>query len=224
MCRFIAYYRVSTAAQGRSGLGLESQKAAVHAHIGASELLGEFVEVESGKINTRPKLAEAIAMARRTKSTLIIAKLDRLARNVAFVANLLESGIEFVASDMPCANKMMLQMMAVFAEAEAKMISERTKLALAAARARGVVLGNLKNLRESKEKARETSIGQADNYAMKVLPIIRDIVRGGVYSVHKIADALNDRRVATRRGGIWTGTAVRNIILRSGFNTAKALF
>ena len=125
MCRYVAYYRVSTAGQGRSGLGLDGQKTAVHAHIGSGELLGEFVEVESGKINSRPQLAAAIALARRNKATLIIAKLDRLARNVAFVANLLESGVEFIAADFPAANRMMLQILAVFAEAEAKMICKR---------------------------------------------------------------------------------------------------
>ena len=225
MSRFVSYIRVSTLRQGRSGLGLEAQIAAVQAHTAGHELVGQFIEIESGRNCDRPELKKAIALARKTKSTIVIAKLDRLARNVAFVSALLESGAEFAACDMPQADRMMLQLqiVAVFAEHEAKMISERTKAALQAARARGVLLGNRKNLVDAQAKARRTLIAQADSHAANVLPAIRDVVRCGVYSVHKIADALNNRGVATRRGGAWNGSSVLNIVKRSGFATLREL-
>ncbi len=223
MSRYVSYIRVSTLRQGRSGLGVEGQIAAVQAHIAGHEHIGQFIEIESGRNCDRPELKKAIALARKTKSTIVIAKLDRLARNVAFVSALLESGAEFAACDMPQADRMMLQIVAVFAEHEAKMISERTKAALQAARARGVHLGNRKNLADAQAKARQTLIDQADTHAHNVLPAIRDVVRSGVYSVHKIADALNNRGIATRRGGAWNGSSVLNIVKRSGFDGIKSL-
>jgi len=141
--KFIAYYRVSTERQGQSGLGLDAQRTAVLSHItGTSELIAEFTEIESGKKNDRPQLAAALASCKKQKAKLIIAKLDRLARNVAFIANLMESGVEFIAADNPHANKLMLHMLAAFAEHEREQISKRTKDALAAAKARGTRLGN----------------------------------------------------------------------------------
>ena len=223
MPKFVAYYRVSTERQGRSGLGLEAQQAAVRAHIDSNELLAEFTEIESGRNNDRPRLAEAIALARRSKAVLIIAKLDRLARNVAFVANLLDSGVEFRAADMPTADRMVIQMMAVVAEHEARMISQRTKAALAAAKARGVVLGG-PNLAEAQKAGHKVIIAQADAYTAKVMPAIRDVVRSiGSRSVHIIADHLNARAVATRRGGQWTGSAVLRLIKRAGFDSLQSL-
>jgi DNA invertase Pin-like site-specific DNA recombinase len=141
--RFVAYYRVSTARQGKSGLGLEAQQQAVREHLngGRWTLVGEFVEVESGKRADRPKLAEAIKACRLRGAKLVIAKLDRLARNVAFISNLMESGVEFEAVDFPQANRLTIHIMAAMAEHEAKMISDRTKAALAAAKRRGVKLG-----------------------------------------------------------------------------------
>src|SRR5215211_5315721 len=141
--KFVAYYRVSTAKQGRSGLGLEAQQEAVRSYLngGSWQLVDEVVEVESGKRNDRPKLAEALRLCRLHGSTLIIAKLDRLARNVAFVSNLMESGVEFTACDFPQANRLTIHILAAVAEHEAKMISDRTRGALAAAKARGTVLG-----------------------------------------------------------------------------------
>jgi hypothetical protein len=141
--KFVSYIRVSTQRQGRSGLGLEAQRDAVTNHLngGRWSLIAEVVEVESGKRSDRPKLAEALRLCRASKATLVIAKLDRLARNVAFIANLMESGVEFVACDMPQANRFTLHILAAVAEHEAAMISARTKAALAAAKARGIRLG-----------------------------------------------------------------------------------
>src|ERR687884_1412512 len=142
--RWVAYYRVSTAKQGASGLGLEAQREAVAGYLngGNWQLAAEFVEIESGRKNDRPELAKALAMCRRIGATLIIAKLDRLARNVAFVSNLMESGVEFTAVDFPTANRLTIHILAAVAEPQREMISARTKAALAAAKARGTKLGN----------------------------------------------------------------------------------
>jgi len=141
--KFIAYYRVSTERQGQSGLGLEAQQAAVEDYLdgGSWELIESYTEIESGKRNDRPELARAMAACKKHKATLVIAKLDRLARNVAFVAGLMESGVDFVAADNPHANKLMVHLLAAFAEHERDQISARTKAALGAAKARGVQLG-----------------------------------------------------------------------------------
>src|SRR3954453_13853483 len=134
---FVAYYRVSTDRQGQSGLGLDAQRAAVAGFAGARELVAEFTEVESGRRNDRPQLAAALELCRRQRAMLVIAKLDRLARNVAFIANLMERGVEFVGVDMPYPNKRTLHILAAVAEHEREMISVRTKIALAAYKARG---------------------------------------------------------------------------------------
>jgi len=167
--KFIAYYRVSTDKQGKSGLGLEAQRQAVENYLngGSWKLIAEFTEVESGKNSERPELRAAQAACKKHKARLVIAKLDRLSRNVAFIANLLEAGTDFVAVDNPHANKSMLQMMAVFAEMERDAISKRTKEALAAAKARGVKLGNprLADAIEATNKARQEA---ADAFAANV--------------------------------------------------------
>ena len=221
--RYIAYYRVSTAAQGRSGLGLEAQQAAVKAFLQGRDhdLVGQFIEVESGRNSERPRLGEALALARKLKATLVIAKLDRLARSVSFIANLMDAGVEFVACDMPAANRLTLHIMAAVGEAEARMISERTVAALAAARARGVRLGNHKNLPDAQAAGHRTMVQEADDHAAKVLATIREIVRHGTVSVHKIASTMNERGVPTRRGGAWSGTSVSNTIRRCGFQTVS---
>src|ERR687883_224153 len=142
--KFVAYYRVSTERQGRSGLGLEAQQEAVRNYLngGSWHLVAEVIEVESGKRSERPKLQEALRFCRMHGATLIIAKLDRLARNVAFVSNLMESGVEFTAGGFPTANRLTIHILAAVAEHEREMISARTKAALAAAKARGTRLGN----------------------------------------------------------------------------------
>ena len=223
--RYIAYYRVSTARQGAGGLGIASQQAAVTAFLNGRDhdLVESFVEVESGRNSERPRLGEALALARKQKAILVIAKLDRLARSVSFIANLMDSNVEFVACDLPAANRLTLHIMAAVGEAEARMISERTKAALQAAKARGVRLGNPTNLPEAQAAGHRTMIEDADNHAAKVVGTIREIVRGGVYSVHKIADKMNERGVPTRRGGAWSGTSILNTIRRCGFDHVGAL-
>ena len=139
---YVTYYRVSTQRQGQSGLGLEAQRSAVQAFLAGKEIIAEFTEIESGRKTDRPQLVAALALAKKQKATLVIAKLDRLARNVHFISGLLESNVQFVAADMPEADRTFLQMAAVFAEWEATKIRKRTKEALAAAKARGTVLGS----------------------------------------------------------------------------------
>ena len=139
--QFAAYYRVSTDRQGRSGLGLEAQQAAVRGYLGKSTPIGEFTEIETGKRNDRPQLELALALCRKRKARLVIAKLDRLSRNLAFIAALMDSGVEFVAVDNPHATRLTLHILAAVAEHEREMIAQRTKAALQAAKARGVRLG-----------------------------------------------------------------------------------
>ena len=214
---FVAYYRVSTGEQERSGLGLEGQRAAVLDFIngGAANLVAEFTETESGKRNDRPQLAEALAACKKHRAKLVIAKLDRLARNVAFISNLMESGVDFVAVDMPDANRLTVHILAAVAEHEREMISERTKAALAAAKARGVKLG-------SPDPGKGSAIGvaankeRADQFAANVVPIIREIEASGVTSHLGIAKALNARGIPTARGGEWYDSTVKNILRRAG--------
>lgn len=206
--RYVAYYRVSTAKQGASGLGLEAQQAAVLAHC-QSAPLAAFTEVESGKRADRPQLAAALAYAKRERATLVIAKLDRLARNVAFIANLMESGVDIVAVDMPTANTFTLHIMAAVAEQEAKAIGERTRVALAAARARGVRLGTP----DTSRLAREARTG-ADAYARSLAPMIEELRLLGIYSVRDICSALNARGILTSRGAQWHPTSVQRLMDR----------
>jgi DNA invertase Pin-like site-specific DNA recombinase len=218
--KFVTYLRVSTERQGQSGLGLEAQRAAVAAYvIGRGTVAAEFVEVESGKRSDRPELARALAEAKRQGAVLLIAKLDRLARNVAFIANLLEAGVEVTAADMPAANRFMLHVMSAVAEQEGKAISERTKAALAAARARGVKLGwsipsRCKEQARAARKGVAARVAKADTHAANVLPVIADMQNGGA-SLRQIAATLNERGVKTARGGQWQATTVKNIIARA---------
>lgn len=219
--QFVTYLRVSTDRQGRSGLGLEAQRKAVVDYVaGKGGIVAEFVEVESGKKNDRPQLALALAEAKRIGAVLLIAKLDRLARNVAFVANLLESGVEIAAADMPAANRFLLHVMAAVAEHEAKAISDRTKAALAAAKARGVRLGwsipsRVDEQRCAAAKGAQRNARNADQFAANVLPVIREIATGGA-SLHQVARELNARGVKTARGGEWHAMTVRNALTRAG--------
>lgn len=217
--KFIAYYRVSTDRQGRSGLGLEAQQEAVTTYLngGNWNLVKEYTEVESGKRHdNRPQLAAALAACRKHKATLVIAKLDRLARNVAFIANLMEAkGVEFVAVDFPTANRLILHIMAAFAEHERGMISARTKAALAAKKARGEPLGNLVNFDEVSAKGRAIVTANADQHAANVMPVIEQIKATGATTYRAIAAALNVRGIQTARGGTWAPATVRNIVLRT---------
>jgi DNA invertase Pin-like site-specific DNA recombinase len=213
--KFVAYYRVSTDRQGMSGLGLDAQRAAVAKHIGQAELVAEFTEVESGRKNDREQLALALSLAKRTKSILVIAKLDRLARNVHFISGLLESGVPFVCADMPEADRTFLQMMAVFAELEARKISERTKAALAQIKAQGRKLGC-----PTPELGSAAGIAKlqakADRYAERVGPVVREIIaKTGAKTMRDIAEVLQARGIETPRGGsVWHPSQVANLLKR----------
>lgn len=206
---FISYIRVSTDRQGRSGLGLEAQRTAVANHLNASsgQLLAEYVEVESGKKNNREELARAIEQCRATGAKLIIAKLDRLARNVHFISGLLESGVAFCAADMPNADRFMLHVYAAMAEEEARRISQRTREALKAAKARGVALGTACGALAARNAA------EADRAAQKIGPAIAELKDQGL-SIRKIADRLNFDKVLTENGGKWHPTSVQRAYQR----------
>ena len=222
MTKVVALYRVSTSRQGRSGLGLDAQKAAVKAYIGdRHELVGEFVEVESGKSARRPQLEAAIHRARVTGSKLAIAKLDRLSRNAAFLLTLRDSGVQFVAVDMPEATEMTVGIMAVVAEGERRAISSRTREALAAARARGRRLGNVDTLVAGAGQVRASGrvVEIADERARDLLVVIDDIRASGVVSHKAIARELEARRILTPRGGsTWQGIQVRRVLDRAAAN------
>jgi DNA invertase Pin-like site-specific DNA recombinase len=217
---FIAYYRVSTERQGRSGLGLNAQRKAVADFLngGRWELLEEFVEVESGKRSDRLELAKALKACRARRATLVIAKLDRLARDAHFLLGLQKAGVDFVAADMPTANRLTVGIMALVAEEEARMISARTKAALAAAKARGAKLGFANPARLDRHEVSAKGVAAvtaaADQHAANVLPIVRTIQAAGVVSLHGVADALNARGIHTARGGKWYAATVRNMLLR----------
>jgi DNA invertase Pin-like site-specific DNA recombinase len=212
MKTWISYLRVSTTKQGIGGLGMEAQREAVITFAAArrGEILGEYVEVESGKRNDRPALAAAIAHAKRTGSTLLIAKLDRLARSVSLISSLMEAGVEFQAVDMPDANRFVIHIMAAVAEYEREQISARTKAALAAAKARGVKLGA--NGRKLADKA----IAEAVDFATPLEPAVRDIIRGGARNLQDVAAALNARGVPARLGGPWWPSSVSVLLRRLG--------
>lgn len=198
--KFVCYYRVSTQRQGQSGLGLEAQHEAVRRYIGTNggEIIAEFTETESGKrVANRPELLQALELCRKKKAMLAIAKLDRLARNVHFIAGLLETGVNFVAVDQPMKDRFMLHVQAAFAEEEARRISTRTKEALAAAKKRGVILGRTGTERAQRLKQEAILRAQA------LSPVIAEIRASGLTHVREIRDALNDRGVPSPGGGRW---------------------
>jgi DNA invertase Pin-like site-specific DNA recombinase len=194
--KFVAYFRVSTDRQGKSGLGLEAQRRAVLDYLngGRWSLEQEFIEIESGKHSDRPQLMAALESCRKRKARLVIAKLDRLSRNLAFIATLMESGVEFVAVDNPHANKLTVHILAAVAQHEREMISERTKAALQAAKRRGTRLGNPQLDKAAKRGAAAVK-ANARQFAANVLPIIEEIERGGITSHNAIAAKLNERNV-----------------------------
>jgi DNA invertase Pin-like site-specific DNA recombinase len=216
--KFVSYLRVSTARQGASGLGLEAQRAAVAGYLNGGDwtLVQEVLEVESGKRNDRPALADALRLCRKQKATLVIAKLDRLARNVAFISNLMESGVEFVAVDMPQANRFVVHILAAVAEQEAEAISKRTKAALAAAKARGTQLGgrrvSAERFAEIGFAARQLRMEKADKRAAELLPVIQSIQAEGAKSLRQIAAGLNERNISTPRGGEWSAVQVQRAL------------
>jgi len=208
--KYVAYYRVSTDRQGQSGLGLEAQQAAVERHLNGGDwtLIESYTEIESGKRNNRPELAAALAACKRHKATLVIAKLDRLGRNVAFIAKLMESGVEFLAVDNPHATPLLIHILAAVAEDEGRRISQRTREALAAAKARGVELG-----KHGKILARQNR-AEADRFAHQIKPVILDLRASGITSIRAVAEALNKRRVATAAGKKWHPMTVHRLIQR----------
>lgn len=225
---FVAYLRVSTDQQGRSGLGLEAQQAAIAAFLGPQDRLMEppYVEVESGLKADRPRLREALERCKRTGATLLIAKLDRLARNVRFIASLMEEGVPFIACDMPNATPFMLHVYAAVGEEEARAISRRTKAALAAAKARGVKLGGDRGYRPSTppdwvagtKAAADARKREADRTAhglMGAIDAVREALGAGA-SLQAIARGLTEAGVPTPRGGAWTATGVRRALGRVG--------
>src|SRR4051812_18176560 len=223
---FVSYLRVSTDRQGHSGLGIEAQRKAVEDYLngGRWALLSEFVEVESGKRDDRPKLQAALTCCKITGAKLVIAKLDRLARNVNFISNLMESGVDFVAVDFPQANRLTVHILAAVAEHEAAMISQRTKAALAAAKARGVKLGNPANLcrqLDGSAKGNAAKTAKAAKRAADLLPLILPMKAGGA-SLRQIADGLNRCGVPAPRGGDWSAVAVKRILDRQVRQTAAS--
>lgn len=220
--KIIAYQRVSTAQQGASGLGLEAQKKAIQdfAEQQGGTILDSFTEVESGKNNDRPELEKALHLAKVTGSTLVIAKLDRLSRNAAFLLTLRDSGVKFIAADMPDANDLTVGIMALVAQQERAAASKRTKEALAAAKARGVQLGNPNGAAALRRAGRGNEAGiaaiksKADRHAMDLKPVIEFLQAEGLTSLGDIANALNNRGFLTRRGGQWHKTTVKNLLDR----------
>lgn len=226
----VAYYRVSTARQGKSGLGIEAQRAALQrfATDEGFEIVSEHVEIETGKghdaLDRRPVLAAALADARRHKCAVAVAKLDRLSRDVAFVAGLMVQEVPFVVAELGTnADPFTLHLYAALAQKERAMIGARTRDALASAKGRGVKLGNPR-LSAARETAAIATRQAADSFAAKVLPIIRDIERSGVTSRRGIAQALDARRVPTARGGTWSAVQVGAILGREIARPAASLY
>lgn len=220
--RLVAYHRVSTAKQKGSGLGLDAQAKAIEDYARAiqAEVIGSFTEVESGKKNDRPELAKALHLAKVTGATLVIAKLDRLSRNAAFLLTLRESGVRFVAADMPEANDLTVGVMALVAQQEREAISRRTREALSAAKARGVRLGNpngaaaLRRAQRGNGASVDQMKANADVHAENLAPVIRELKARGKTSLGELSAELNARGILTRRGGQWHKSSVRNLIQR----------
>lgn len=216
--KFISYLRVSTERQGKSGLGLEAQRAAVCDYLNGGKwtLLQEVVEVESGGKDDRPKLAEAMGLCRLHGATLVIAKLDRLSRDAVFLLSLQKAGVRFVAADMPEANEMVVGIMAVVAQAERKMISQRTKAALQAAKARGQKLGGFRGSvisEDARQASRAAAQAKAKARAADLLPVIDEIRECGVTSLQGIAGALTAKGIPTARGrSEWSAVQVQRVL------------
>jgi len=222
MCRVAAYYRVSTEAQGRSGLGLEAQRRAVFALCDSRgwEIVAEFTEVESGKRNNRPQLMAALDHARLTGSKLVVAKLDRLSRDAAFTLQLRNSGVDFTCADNPDVNRLTIGLLAVINEDERERISERTKAALAAAKARGQRLGNPNGTAAIRRAAKGNAASVqaikagADGFAEGLRGTVEGLKAQGVASLASLASELNAAHIRTPRGGKWHPSSVRNLLVR----------
>jgi DNA invertase Pin-like site-specific DNA recombinase len=211
----VAYFRLSKESRS-GGLGLDAQRQSITAYLSAigGTVIGEFTEIESGKRTDRAELAAAIALCRKTKARLCIAKLDRLARNAAFLLTLRDSGVDFVATDMPHADRLTIGIMAVFAEHEREMIGRRTKDALRAAKRRGIRLGSPDPGKGAKIAA-AANRARADQFARNILPIVRDIQSAGVTSLRTIAAALNSRGLRSATNKHFSPQAVANLLARA---------
>lgn len=227
--KIVTYFRVSTVKQGQSGLGLEGQQAAVDAFVArrGCEVVGSYTEIESGKKADRPQLAKALAHAKRSKSTLVVAKLDRLARNVAFMSSLMESSVDFVAIDLEHANRLTIHILSAVAEGEAKAISDRTKSALQAAKSRGTLLGSarpghwdgreaarLKGSAKGAKVSAEVRSKAAGEAYVDLIPTIKELRDAG-NSLRQIADALNAEGHTTRTGKEWNAVQVSRVLDRA---------
>ena len=218
--KWISYLRVSTGRQGRSGLGLEAQRKAVADFLngGNWQLVKEFVEIESGKRSDRPVLAEALAACRIYGAKLIIAKIDRLSRDAHFLLGLEKAGVDFTAADMPNANRLTVGIMAMVADEERRMISKRTKEALAAAKRRGVKLGGYRagaKLTRKASQAGSAAVARiAAARAADIAPIVRELQTAGATSLRAIAAGLNDRSIPTANGGTWSAVQVSRLLQR----------
>ncbi|MCA3247360.1 MAG: recombinase family protein [Azospirillum sp.] len=217
--RAVAYYRVSTDKQGRSGLGLEAQREAVRRYLGGDcPPLREFKEVESGKRADRPELRKAVEFAKLHKAALVVAKVDRLARNVAFLETILGSGAEVVFCDLPqvqgAMGRFIIQQMAAVAQLEAGLVSERTKAALAAAKARGVKLGGFRGVKVDPSLGTEARQQAAQAQAQSLAPTIAELRAEGAHSLAALADGLNARRIPAPRGGAWQPMSVSRVLAR----------
>jgi DNA invertase Pin-like site-specific DNA recombinase len=210
MTNYVSYLRVSTQRQGQSGLGIEAQRHAVQSYLHSvnGTLLQEFIEVESGSLRQRPILAQSIAQSKRSGAVLLIAKLDRLARNVAFVSSLMDGGVDFVAADAPFANRLMLHILAAFAEHEREQISERTKAALAAAKARGVVLG------ANGRKLADRHLADAKAFAEAIRMPVLSLIAQGAVTLQDVADGLNRAGHRSRQGAAWSPGPISRVLRR----------
>jgi len=219
--QIVAYLRVSTTQQGKSGLGIEAQRAAIARFCEAEgyDIEAEHIEVETGKgsdaLERRPQLASALARAKRLKCPVVVAKLDRLSRDVAFISGLMSKRVPFVVAELGAdCDPFMLHIYAAFAERERAIIGKRTKDALAALKAKGAKLGNQTNLAEAAAKGRAVNTLAADSFASNVLPLVRQMQASGAKSLAELAAGLNNRSVQTARGGVWHAMTVRNLLAR----------
>ena len=222
MKQAIAYIRVSTAKQGKSGLGMDAQREAIERFAASEgiEVLSWFTEVETGKgsdaLDRRPELAKALSMARKLKAPVIVAKLDRLSRDVHFISGLMAQRVPFLVAELGAdTDPFVLHLYAALAEKERALISTRTKVALQAKKAAGAQLGNRTNLEDAQKLGAAANAEAADAFAANVLPIVQSIKAAGVTSLRGIADALNARGVQTPRGGQWHARSVARLIERA---------
>ena len=221
MERTVAYLRVSTQRQQRSGLGIEAQRASIarFAHSEGMSILAEYVEFETGKgadaLVRRQQLAAALAAARTARCSIVVSKLDRLSRDVAFISGLMAQRVPFIVAELGAdADPFMLHLYAALAEKERRLISERTRSALSAKKASGAKLGNTRNIAEAGASGRRTQANDADRFAANIRPVIAEIQKAGIVGFGSIANALNGRGVRTVRGGRWHASTVRNLLAR----------